>query len=153
MTYQQSDFTLPAELLEQIAEQGFDALPELIRIDIHVEVLRVPCQKPTDERRVEPSAAIRARVEAARARQTQRLAGTKLTSNADMGPTHIREFCHLDETARQLLGSAMRQMNLSARAHRRILKLAFTIADLVGEERIGTPHVAEALQYRPRTPG
>jgi magnesium chelatase family protein len=127
--------------------------PLLDRIDIHVEVPRVPFQKLTDERRGEPSAAIRARVEAARARQTRRFAGTKLTSNADMGPTHIREFCHLDDTARQLLGSAMRQMNLSARAYHRILKLARTIADLAGEERIQTAHIAEAIQYRPRRLG
>jgi magnesium chelatase family protein len=91
--------------------------PLLDRIDIHVDVPRVPFQKLTDERRGEPSAAVRGRVEAARGRQRQRLAGTKLTANADMGPTHIRELCHLDDTARQLLGSARRQMNLSARAH------------------------------------
>ncbi len=127
--------------------------PLLDRIDIHAEVPRVPFQKLTDERRGELSAAIRGRVEAARARQTQRFAGTKLTSNADMGPTHIREFCHLDDTARQLLGSAMRQMNLSARAYHRIIKLARTIADLAGEEHIGPAHVAEAIQYRPRRLG
>jgi len=68
--------------------------PLFDRIDILIEVPRVPFQKLTDERRGEPLAAIRARVEAARTRQTQRLAGTKLTANADMGPTHIREFCH-----------------------------------------------------------
>src|SRR5512137_613206 len=122
----------------------------LDRIDIHVEVPRVPFQKLSDERRGESSAAIRARVEAARARQSKRFAGTKLSCNADMGPTHIREYCQIDETARQLLGAAMRQMNLSARAYHRILKLARTIADLAGEERIATAHIAEAIQYRPR---
>ncbi len=59
----------------------------------------------------------------------------------------------MDDTARQLLGTAMRQMQLSARAYHRILKLARTIADLAGEERIGTAHIAEAIQYRPRGQG
>jgi magnesium chelatase family protein len=127
--------------------------PLLDRIDIHVEVPRVPFQKLTDERRGESSAAIRGRVEAARERQTKRFAGTKLTCNADMGPTELKDYCPVDETARQLLGTAMRQMQLSARAYHRIIKLARTIADLAGEERIGTAHIAEAIQYRPRKQG
>ena len=127
--------------------------PLLDRIDIHVDVPRVPFQKLSDSRRGESSASIRARVEAARERQTKRFAGTKLICNADMGPTQVRDYCQVDETARQLLGTAMRQMNLSARAYHRILKLSRTIADLAGEEQIGTAHIAEAIQYRPRRQG
>ena len=102
--------------------------PLLDRIDIHVEVPRVPFQKLSDERRGEPSAAIRARVEAARAQQSARFANVKdgqgagLTTNADMGPTQVRDHCPVDETGRQLLGAAMRQMNLSARAYHRVLE-------------------------------
>ena len=59
------------------------------------------------------------------------------------------KFCQLDEQASGLVKSAMKQMHLSARAYHRILKLARTIADLADEERIGVPHVAEAIQYRP----
>jgi magnesium chelatase family protein len=124
--------------------------PLLDRIDIHVDVPRVPFQKLSDSRRGEPSGAIQVRVEAARTRQTERFAGTKLTCNADMDPTQVRDFCEIDETARQLLGTAMRQMNLISRAYHRILKLARTIADLAGEPRIQVPHIAEALQYRVR---
>jgi len=124
--------------------------PLLDRIDIHVEVPRVPFQKLSDERRGEPSADIRKRVEAARARQTARFAGTALTTNADMGPTQVRDYCQVDEIGRQLLGTAMRQMGLSARAYHRVLKIARTIADLAGSDQIETTHIAEAIQYRPR---
>jgi magnesium chelatase family protein len=67
-----------------------------------------------------------------------------------MGPTEVRQFCPLDNKAHQLIGAAMRQLQLSARAYHRMLKLARTIADLAGDEQITTPHIAEAIQYRPR---
>jgi magnesium chelatase family protein len=67
-----------------------------------------------------------------------------------MGPKELRQHAALDDTAEALLGAAVRQMGLSARAYHRVLKLARTIADLAAEEQIATAHVAEALQYRPR---
>jgi magnesium chelatase family protein len=65
-----------------------------------------------------------------------------------VGPTQVRDYCQVDETGRQLLGAAMRQMNLSARAYHRELKLARTIADLAGPERIQPAYIAEAIHLR-----
>jgi magnesium chelatase family protein len=127
--------------------------PLLDRIDIHIEVPRVDYDRLTTDRLGEPSAAIRERVERAREIQRARFAGTSLTCNADMGPTEVREICRLDETGRNLVRAAMQQLQMSARAFHRILKLARTIADLAGSERIETAHLAEAIQYRPRKVG
>ncbi|MFN2108111.1 MAG: YifB family Mg chelatase-like AAA ATPase [Anaerolineae bacterium] len=124
--------------------------PLLDRIDIHMEVPRVAYDKLANATRGESSNAIRARIGAARERQQQRLAGTSLVCNADMGPAQIRQFCTLREDAQALMRSAMRQMHLSARAYHRILKVSRTIADLEGTEGIQTHHLAEALQYRAR---
>jgi magnesium chelatase family protein len=125
--------------------------PLLDRIDVHVEVPRVAYDKLAGETRGEPSAAIRARVQAARARQTRRLAGSRLLCNAEMGPKEVRASCVVAEEAQGLLKAAMARLQLSARAYHRVLKLARTIADLAASERIGAPHLAEALQYRPRS--
>ena len=122
----------------------------LDRIDIHVEVPRVDYDKLSDDRLGEPSAEIQQRIEAAREHQRQRFDGTSLTCNADMGPAELRQYCHLDQTGRSLLRNAMSQLQLSARAYHRVLKLARTIADLSGDEAIAPPHIAEALQYRPK---
>jgi magnesium chelatase family protein len=134
--------------------------PLLDRIDIHIEVPRVEYEKLSDDRLGEPSAAIRERVEAARERQRRRFAGTALLTNADMGPAEVREYCPVDDAGRNLLRAAMQQRpegtRMSARAYAdsdesdRILKLARTIADLAGSDKIQTVHLAEAIQYRPR---
>ncbi len=124
--------------------------PLLDRIDIHIEVPRVDYEKLSGDRLGETSETIRARVEQARARQRARFAGTPLQCNGDMGPAEVRQYCEVDSAGKHLLRAAMQQMQMSARAYHRILKLARTIADLAGSEKIETPHLAEAIQYRPR---
>jgi len=124
--------------------------PLLDRIDIHIEVPRVEYEKLSDDRLGEPSSKIQERVESARQLQRERFDGSQVSCNADMRPAEVRQFCKLDETSRALMKAAMNQLNLSARAYHRVLKLARTIADLAGIENIGSAHLAEALQYRPR---
>ena len=124
--------------------------PLLDRIDIHLDVPRVEYEKLTSERQGEPSEKVRERVE--RARQTQRIrfADTSLSTNADMRPTEVQTYCRLDDAGKALMRAAMQQLQLTARAYHRTLKLARTIADLAGAECIETAHLAEAIQYRPR---
>ena len=125
--------------------------PLMDRIDIHIQVPRVNYEKLSDGRTGEPSAAVRMRVETARQIQRQRFSGSDIAANADMRPAEVRKFCKLDETGSSLIKSAMAQMQLSARAYHRVLKLARTIADLAGSEQIAPQHLAEALQYRGNT--
>jgi magnesium chelatase family protein len=125
--------------------------PLLDRIDIHIEVPRVEYEKLSDQRLGESSEMVRQRVEAARERQRKRFDGIEgVTCNSDMHSADVRRFCQLDDTCQSLMRSAMNQLQLSARAYHRILKLERTIADLAGNEVIGPSHLAEALQYRPR---
>ncbi len=122
--------------------------PLLDRIDLHVEVPAVKFREMTAAKPGETSAQIRERVAAARRRQQKRFAGTKITCNARMGSRELKTHCVPDETAMDLLKFAMSDMNLSARAYDRILKVARTIADLAGQENISSEHVSEAVQYR-----
>ena len=125
--------------------------PLLDRIDIHIEVPRVDYEKLSDRRLGEPSHTIRARVEAARKRQRDRFQSTPgITTNAEMRPAEIREYCDLGAAGQSLIKAAMRQLHLSARAYHRILKLSRTIADLAASDHIEAAHLAEAVQYRPR---
>lgn len=125
--------------------------PLLDRIDLHVEVPRVPFEDLSQKSSGETSAEIRARVSRARAAQTNRFANTSTTANASMSPKQIATYAPLEPDAEQLLRQALEQFQLSARSYHRLIKVARTIADLAGEAHIQIAHVAEAVQYRTRT--
>jgi magnesium chelatase family protein len=127
--------------------------PLLDRIDIHIEVPSVDYEKLSSDRLGETSETIRKRVQAARVIQNKRFANGEskdIVCNADMRVGEVRQFCQLQDEGKSLMQAAMSQLNLSARAYHRILKLSRTIADLAGSEEIRPPHLAEALQYRPK---
>ncbi len=123
--------------------------PLLDRVDLHVEVPQVKFREIAGDRTGETSAEIRERVIAARRRQHARFKDKpKINCNARMGTRELKQFCELDEATKELLKFAMTDLNLSARAYDRILKVARTIADLAGTENITSDHVSEAIQYR-----
>lgn len=123
--------------------------PLLDRIDLNVEVSPVTYAQLSARRDAEESsAAVRLRVQAARERQNARYAGTGVSCNARLDPSMLAEACPLDPEAERMLGLVFEKLGLSGRAYDRILKVARTIADLDGSERIRAPHLSEAVQYR-----
>ena len=122
--------------------------PLLDRIDLHIEVDQVTYDDLTDDKMAEDSATIRQRVTAARNIQNRRFAKTKIYSNANMDAAMTKEYCVLDAEGEKLLKSAFENLNLSVRAYTRILKVARTIADLAGSEKILPEHLSEAISYR-----
>jgi len=120
--------------------------PLLDRIDLHVHVPRVPVALLSDDTQAaESSAVVRERVLAARARQERR---SPAVLNARLRARELRRHCRLDEKGQRLLDVSCERLGLSARAFTRIMRVARTIADLAGAERIHSGHVAEAIQYR-----
>jgi len=122
--------------------------PLLDRMDLHVEVPSVEFEALRRKQTPESSAEVKVRVDAARAVQAARFAGTETMCNAQMSPGMLGEYCALDATGEKVLEAAFRRMGLTARSHDRILRVARTIADLDGETNITATHVAEAIQYR-----
>ncbi len=122
--------------------------PLLDRIDLHVDVPLVEYRELSSANGGEKSDTIRRRVVEAREIQKQRLKGSKALTNAAMGARQVKEHCRLDAEGSAYLEHAMEQMNFSARAHDRILKVARTLADLAGSPAIRSNDVLEAIQYR-----
>jgi magnesium chelatase family protein len=123
--------------------------PLLDRIDLHIEVPSIEYRDMASERPEEASSAIRERVSAARQRQQTRFSNdSKTNCNARMGTKHLKRWCKLDSDSQELIRVAMTELNLSARAYDRILKVARTIADLAATDEINVEHVSEAIQYR-----
>ncbi|MDE2842456.1 MAG: ATP-binding protein, partial [Chloroflexota bacterium] len=124
--------------------------PLMDRIDIFVEVPPVEYEKLVEEELAEDSEEVRRRVEKAREVQAGRFEQGTVHFNSEMGAAEVWKICNLDNAARSLLQTATNQLNLSARAFHRIVKVSRTIADLDESETIGVSHLAEALQYRSR---
>ena len=122
--------------------------PLLDRIDLHIEVPPVKFEELSAHQKGESSAAMRARVNAARRIQKDRFSGMNVSSNADIPAGRLKELCPLTEAAARLMKQAFERMGLSARAWDRLMKVSRTIADMEGAEIIDAPHVAEAVQYR-----
>ena len=122
--------------------------PLLDRIDLHVVIPPAEYETMRRKQTPEPSSAVKARVDQARAIQAARFQGTGISCNARMTPDQIARFCALDDAGDALMSQAFDRMGLSARSHDRILRVARTIADLDGAESIAPDHLAEAIQYR-----
>ena len=117
--------------------------------DLHIEVTPLPHSALAEKKLGEPSAVIRQRVIAARKIQEERYKNYKgIHCNAQMNQKLFREYCDIDTDCQNLMKAAMDRLGLSARAYDRILKVARTIADLAGNERINVTHLSEAINYR-----
>lgn len=126
--------------------------PLMDRIDLHIQIPPVKVKKLTVDKKaqamIEKSSEIRKRVTAARKIQSERFKELPIHTNSEMHNKQLRKFCRLDKESDRLLKQAIDQFQLSARAYFRLIKIGRTIADLAGEEKITSQHIAEALQYR-----
>jgi magnesium chelatase family protein len=123
--------------------------PLLDRIDLHIEVPSVHYREIASESPEESSLAIRHRIERARELQGKRFAQEpKINCNARMATRQLKQHCKLGPESHELIRVAMTELNLSARAYDRILKVSRTIADLDASPDLLPEHVSEAIQYR-----
>ena len=122
--------------------------PLLDRIDIHIELPSIKYRELADTKEAEPSAAIKQRIEKARAIQRERFKADRIFYNAQLNTKLIKKYCVLEGETKELLKMAMTELGLSARAYDKILKVSRTIADLAESEGIRPEHLSEAIQYR-----
>lgn len=122
--------------------------PLLDRIDIHIELPSIKYRELTDTKDTEPSSVIKGRVEKTRNSQREKLKPEGIFCNAQMDTKLIKKYCLLNDEAKELLRMAMTELNFSARAYDKILKVSRTIADMAASENIQAEHIAEAIQYR-----
>jgi magnesium chelatase family protein len=122
--------------------------PLLDRIDLHVEIPALPPGEMRADGSAETSSVVRARVSAARERQTKRFLATSVRVNGEMSARQVRRVCRLPADGERLLAAAVTRFGLSARGHDRVLRVARTIANLDGAAELSVAHVAEAIQYR-----
>ena len=125
--------------------------PLLDRIDLHIEVPKVKLEKLVSDKLAENSVEVRERTQKARELQNARFKDLDIFTNAEMSSHQVKRFCKIQDHGLELLKNAVRQFNLSARSYFKMLKIARTIADLADSDKIETHHLAEALQYRPKT--
>jgi magnesium chelatase family protein len=118
------------------------------RLDLTVDVPAIPVDTLSEDAAGESSAAVRSRVVAARALQAERFAAHGILTNTELTPSLMTRYCATDRAAIVVLKTAIKRLALSARGYDRVRKVARTIADLAGEERVGADHIAEALQFR-----
>lgn len=128
--------------------------PILDRIDLHIQVMPVDTAEFSDNQKnsefLEPSEKIKKRVVLARQKQEARFADEIICSNSQMKNNHIKKYCKLSKEVEGILRQAAAKFQLSARSYMKMIKVARTIADLDGADEITVPHMAEALQYKPK---
>lgn len=122
--------------------------PMLDRLDLHIEVPAVDYNSLSSNSKTETSAEIRERVNKARKIQTERYKGTGITCNARLTPSMLREFCVMTDDAANYLRKSFDELGMSARAYDRVLKVARTVADLKGNEKIEKSHILSAIRFR-----
>ncbi|MCJ8331688.1 MAG: hypothetical protein MJH11_17130 [Lentisphaeria bacterium] len=127
---------------------SFDGTPILDRIDLHLEVMPLSEEELMNKPKGESSSVIRERVLEARAIQNKRYDLSTTKANSAMSPMEIQLHCELDVPCRELMKMAINELNMSARAYDRILRVSRTVADLAGSENIATEHISEAIQFR-----
>lgn len=125
--------------------------PILDRIDLHIDMPRLSYEKLSSQELGEKSIDIKRRVEKAREIQKDRFKDTDIINNSEMDSRMIKKVCILGDEAKSLLEQAVKTMQLTPRSYFKVLKVARTIADLAGSKKIDSMHLAESLQYRPKS--